>query len=153
MTTNNNSLNSIAARSSACYLEDKRLLQFESKFSSAFFFPVNRRNGNVKWENHGKMRIRKRRREKKRRRRKLTAQTTPNLCPANSATWLLSARSQMRTEGWWPHSPVTRYLPSAEKATAVSVLRDGLTMWVWRFLRGLNNTTAHLSTNNKEEEE
>jgi hypothetical protein len=28
-----------------------------------------------------------------------------------------------------------------------------LTMWVWRFLRGLNNTTAHLSTNNKEEEE
>lgn len=153
MTTNNNSLNSIAARSSACYLEDKRLLQFESKFSSAFFFPRESQEWECQMREPQKNENKETEEGKKRRRRKLTAQTTPNLCPANSATWLLSARSQMRTEGWWPHSPVTRYLPSAEKATAVSVLRDGLTMWVWRFLRGLNNTTAHLSTNNKEEEE
>lgn len=74
----------------------------------------------------------------------LTTQTTPNLWPANSATWVRSARSQMRTEGWCPHSPVTMYLPSAEKATAVNVLRDTLTRWVWRFLRGLNSTIEHL---------
>ncbi len=74
----------------------------------------------------------------------LTTQTTPNLWPANSATCVRSARSQMRTEGWCPHSPVTTYLPSAEKATAVNVLRDTLTRWVCRFLRGLNSTIEHL---------
>ena len=41
-------------------------------------------------------------------------QLMPYLWPGNSATQLLSWISQTRTEGRWPHSPVTRYRPSSD---------------------------------------
>ena len=41
-------------------------------------------------------------------------QLMPYLWPGNSATQLRSWMSQTRTEGRWPHSPVTRYRPSSD---------------------------------------
>ena len=76
--------------------------------------------------------------------RSLTTQLMPNLCPANSATMALSWTSQTRTEGRWPHSPVTRWRPSSEKPRHVMVLRDEFVMCDCRFLRGLYSTTVHL---------
>ena len=70
-------------------------------------------------------------------------QLMPNLCPERVPMTDMSCKSQTLTQGFFPHSPVTRYLPSSDQHRQVMDFLSGLMRWCCLLVSWLIRTTVH----------